>query len=151
MSKTGRKWRIYRNTGTYSTPVWSLVGENSDITLTLNKQKISAPRSGAEFMEMLKGYKTLTLGFDCWYENSNTNVTAFKDDFFNDNDDNFDLLVLDGLQATSGSEGMRVLCALFDFSIEAPLEDRTMVSLEFEPTAVQDGGSYVESDWHTVS
>ena len=148
---TGRNWRIYRNTGTYSVPVWTVVGERKDITLSITKDEIESLRDAAEFKEYLKGYKDLDCSFDIKYTRNNANHVAFRTNFFADSDESFDLLVLDGDSSTTGNQGMRILCALFDFSHSGPLTDETTVSLTFKPTYVEDSGSPVESDWYTVS
>ena len=57
---TGRRWRVYRNTGTYAIPVWTAVTERKDIGLPMTKDEIESLRDGAEFKEYLKGYKDLS-------------------------------------------------------------------------------------------
>ena len=148
---TGRRWRIYRNTGTYGTPTWTVIAERKDLEIGLTKGKITSLRDSAEFMEYLKGYKDLTIGFPIKYTRANANHVALRTDFMADDDGYFDLLILDGTSATSGAQGIRAIVGLFDFSHSGPLEDETTVNLEFQPTYAEDGGSAIESDWHTVS
>lgn len=150
--ETGREWKIYVNTGDYSTPVWTQVAERKDIGIDMAKEKIEVRRDGAQFVEGLKGYKTLALSFPIQYENGNTNMAVFHDDFFADDQDYHDLLILDGPQGTSGSAGIRAIVGLFAYPINASLSaEETVIELSFEPITAKDGGSFIETEAHTVS
>lgn len=151
LGSTGREWKIYRNTGTYSVPVWTAVTERRDISMPLTKDQIEQLRDGAEFKEFLKGFKDLGVSFGMTYRRANANHVAFRTDMYADDDGIFDLLILDGPQSTSGSQGIRLIGILTDFTHSAPLADGTEVGLEFKPTYHEDGGSPVETDWHIVS
>ncbi len=148
---TGRRWRVYRNTGTYAVPVWTAVTERKDIGLPMTKDEIESLRDGAEFKEYLKGYKDLSFETEIKYTRANANHVALRTDFMADDDSYFDLLVLDGASDDSGAQGMRLIVALFDFSHTGPLTDETLVSLVFKPTYAEDTGTPIVSEWYTVS
>lgn len=148
---TGRRWRVYRNTGTYAVPVWTAVSERKDIGLPMTKDEIESLRDGAEFKEYLKGYKDLSFETEIKYTRANANHIEFRTDFMNDDDSYFDLLVLDGASDLTGAQGMRLIVALFDFSHTGPLTDETLVSLVFKPTYAEDTGTPIVSEWYTVS
>ena len=149
--ETGREWKVYYNTGTYSTPTWTQIAERKDIDIQMSKERIESRRDGAEWVEMLKGFKVGTFSFPVQYRNANTNFVALKDDFFADDSDYFDLLILDGPQGTSGSQGIRAIVALFEMPINASLgTDESVASLTFEPTYAEESGTPIETDWFTV-
>lgn len=146
LGSTGREWKIYRNTATYATPTWTQVAERKDISIGLSKDEIESLRDGAEFREYLPGFKDMTIEFPIRYTNANTNLVAFKDDFFGDTSTSFDLLILDGPQGTSGSQGIRAMVTLTGFDMSAGLAEESTVDLTFRPTYNTDG----ETDWFTV-
>ena len=148
---TGRNWRVYRNSGSWSSPTWTAVTERKDISISFTKDEIECLRDGSEFKEYLKGFKDLALEFGISYTRNNANHVAFRTDFLLDTDSHFDLLVLDGPVSTSGVQGIRLVCALFQFDHAAALTDETEVTLSFKPTYAEDSGSAIVSDWYTVS
>lgn len=148
---TGRRWRVYRNTGNYAIPVWTAVSERKDIGLPMTKDEIESLRDGAEFKEYLKGYKDLSFETEIKYTRANANHIALRTDFMADDDGYHDLLVLDGASDLTGAQGMRLIVALFDFSHSGPLTEETIVSLVFKPTYAEDSGTPIVSDWYTVS
>ena len=148
---TGRAWRIYRNTNTFASPSWTAVTERKDISLTITKDEIESLRDGSEFKEYLKGYKDMAVSFGIKYTRNNANHVAFRTDFFLDTDAHFDLLILDGAVTTSGAQGIRMVCALFQFDHAAALTEESEVELSFKPTYAEESGSAIVSDWYTVS
>lgn len=149
---TGREWYVYRNTGSYDTPVWTLVDIAKDVTITLNKDEIESRRRGASWIEYLKGQKEMTLDIPCKWVKGNTNLQAFQQDYFADDCAYHDLLILDDEATTTGAEGVRAIVALFDFTMNLGLADEATVDLSFRPTYVEEpAGTPVGSEWFTVA
>lgn len=124
---------LYRNTATYATPTWSEITNARDVTLNLEAGEADASRrGGGGWEEVLKALKSGSIEFELLYDNADAEFIAIRDAFFNDT--SLDMLALDGDVATSGSQGLRVVCQVMNFSRNEPLTDALTVNVSVKPT-----------------
>ena len=133
----GLEAKLYRNTGTYGIPVWDEIEDAQDVSLNLEAGEAEAKRrGGGGWSETIAALKEASIEFGLLYRSSNTDFTALRDAYLNRT--LVDLLVLDGAVATSGSQGLRAVCHITNFSREEPLEEALTISVTAKPTPNDD-------------
>ena len=131
--KLGMEAKLYRNTATYATPTWSEITNARDVTLNLEAGEADASRrGGGGWRETLQALKDGNIEFEMLFDSSDAAFTALRDAFFNNTP--LDVLALEGDVATSGNEGLRMVCAVTNFSRNEPLEETLTVNVTLKPT-----------------
>lgn len=153
MSGTGNQGKLYRNTGTDASPVWSEVKRVIDLTTPLTKGEADVSRRESNW-KLLKGtikegaiefgyrYKRGADGTDAEYVallGSYTAGTAIQ------------FAAMDGDITTSGARGFKAFCECFDLTKNQPLTDGMVVSVVLKPTDHEESSSLVEPELVTIS
>lgn len=128
----GVNCKLYRNTGTYGSPVWNLCDQVRDVKLAL-------PANEADVTTRLNGgYKAAepvmidaAVEFEMPWDPADTDLMALKTAFLARSA--VEMFVLDGLVATSGSRGLRATMKVFDFSRDEGLENAAMATVKMKP------------------
>jgi predicted secreted protein len=137
--------KFYRNTGTYAVPVWDLVGNVKDLTLSLEKDETDVTtRSGGGWKEFVDGMKDATVEFGMLWDTGDADFDAFQGAFINNTA--VEVLVLDGLVATSGSEGLRATMMVKSFTRNENLGEALMVDVSLRPVK----NANAAPAWYTV-
>lgn len=103
--KLGILARLYRNTGSYDTPIWTVMNGWSDAALRVAWDKADASTRDSR---VKGGVKTqLDLGFTGKYKVSDDNAGYLALWGLTFNDDTIDLLILNGPIADNGVRGVR--------------------------------------------
>ena len=124
--------KFYRNTGTYATPTWDLIGNVKDLTLSLEKDETDVTtRASGGWKEFVDGMKDATIEFGMLWDTGDADFTAIKDAFTGNTA--IEVLVLDGLVATAGSQGLRVTCMVKSFTRNENLGEALMVDVSLRP------------------
>ena len=124
--------KFYRNTGTYATPTWDLIGNVKDLTLSLEKDETDVTtRASGGWKEFVDGMKDATIEFGMLWDTGDADFTAIKDAFTGNT--SIEVLVLDGLVATAGSQGLRVTCMVKSFTRNENLGEALMVDVSLRP------------------
>ena len=124
--------KLYRNTGTYSVPVWDLIGNVKDLTLSLEKDETDVTtRASGGWKEFVDGMKDATVEFGMLWDTGDADFDAFQGAFINNT--SVEVLVLDGLAATAGSEGLRATMMVKSFTRNENLGEALMVDVSLRP------------------
>ncbi|HMN97425.1 MAG TPA: phage tail tube protein [Phycisphaerales bacterium] len=129
----GLNAKLYRNTGTYASPTWALIGNVKNVTLNLEKGEADVTtRSNNGWRANVGTLKDASIEFQMVWDTDDTHFSAIKDAFLANTPIEF--LVLDGPVATAGSQGLRATCDIMSFSRDEQLEEALMVNVTAKPT-----------------
>ena len=124
--------KLYRNTGTYASPTWDLIGNVKDLTLSLEKDETDVTtRASGGWKEFVDGMKDATVEFGMLWDTGDADFDAFQGAFINNT--SVEILVLDGLVATTGSEGLRATMMVKSFTRNENLGEALMVDVSLRP------------------
>jgi hypothetical protein len=141
----GLNAKLYRNTGNFGTPVWDLVTNVRDLRLNLEKGEADVTtRGGNGWEQVVATLKSATIEWGMLWDTADTDFTAIRDSFLNDTTVEF--LVLDGLVATAGSQGLRAICMVNRFTRNENLREALTVDVAAKPTYDANAPS-----WFTVA
>jgi hypothetical protein len=102
--KLGLDAKMFRNTGTYSTPVWNEIKNVRDVTLSLETGEADATTRGNNgWRATVATLKDGSVEFDMVWDSADDDFTAIRDAFLNKTA--LELAVMDGDIATTGSQG----------------------------------------------
>lgn len=138
--------KLYRNSGSYGTPTWDLIDNVKDLTLNLDKDEVDiTTRGSGGFKEFIDGMIDASIDFGMVWDTADTDFTAIRTAFFAKTAIEF--LILDGLQATSGSQGLRVTCMIKSFTRNENLGEALMVDVTLRPVK----NANAAPAWYTAS
>lgn len=130
--------KLYHNTGSYATPTWDEIDDAQDVSLNLEAGEAEAKRrGGGGWAETIAALKEASIEFGLLYRPGDPDFAALRDAYLNRTA--IDLLILDGDVETSGSQGLRAVCHITNFSREEPLEEAVTISVTAKPTPNDDG------------
>ncbi len=143
--KLGLDAKMFRNTGTYATPVWDEIKNVRDVTLSLETGEADATTRGNNgWRATVATLKDGSVEFDMVWDAADDDFTALRDAFLNKTA--LDMAVMDGDIATSGSQGLRASFMITNFSRNEPLEEAITASVTVKPTY-----SANPPEWMTVT
>jgi hypothetical protein len=143
--KLGLDARLYRNTGTYASPVWNEVKNVRDVTLNLETGESDvSTRGNGGWRANISTLKDASLEFEMMWDTADDDFTALRTAFLTNG--SIEFAVLDGGSAQSGSQGLRATMAIMNFTRTEPLEEAIKVSVTAKPTYATDAPS-----WMTVT
>ena len=138
--------KFYRNSGNYGSPTWDLISNVKDLTLNLDKDETDVTtRASGGFKEFVDGLIDASIEFSMLWDTADTDFAAIRTAFFAKTAIEF--LILDGLQATAGSQGLRVTCMVKSFTRNETLGEALMVDVTIRP--VKNANS--PPAWYTAS
>lgn len=131
--KLGMDAKLYRNTGSYGSPVWNEVKNVKDVTLNLEAGEADVTtRGNGGWRANIATLKDASIEFEMVWDTADDDFTAIRTAFLTNAAIEF--AVLDGPVATSGSQGLRASMAITNFSRAEPLEEAIKVSVTAKPT-----------------
>jgi hypothetical protein len=142
--RLGLDAKAYRNTGTYNSPTWSEISTIKDVTLNLTSGEADvSTRGNAGWKATAKTLKDASIDFGMVWDPGNADFDALKDSYFDNT--SIELLFLDGPVTTAGSQGLRAMCSITQFTRNEPLEEALNVTCTAKP-------AYGENppEWYTV-
>ncbi len=129
----GMNCKLYRNTGTYGVPVWTLMGNAKDVSFSLEKGEADVTtRANNGWRATVGTLKDASIEFEMVWAPGDAGFTAIQSAFLGDT--SIEFLVLDGPVATAGSQGLRALMQVMTFSRNEALEEAVTVSVSLKPT-----------------
>lgn len=147
-AKLGLDAKLYRNTGVFATPVWDLIGNVRDLTLSLEAGEADvSTRSNNGWRATVGTLKDASLEFEMVWDTADADFTAIRDAFLNNT--TIEFAVMDGLitgAGSSGSQGLRATFRIASFSRNEALEEAITVSVAAKPTFAANPPS-----WMTVA
>ncbi len=131
--KLGLDAKMFRNTGTYATPVWNEIKNVRDVTLSLETGEADATTRGNNgWRATVATLKDGSVEFDMVWDSADDDFTAIRDAFLNKTA--LEMAVLDGDVATPGAQGLRASFMVTNFSRNEPLEEAITASVTVKPT-----------------
>jgi len=133
-AKLGRKVLIYRNTGSYGTPVWNLLNNRRDCTL--NQQAVEADASDAEsgVEEMVVVSRGYELSGQIRWADSVDDYEALRDAYDAEPRTPIEFAAMYDAIADSGSVGKRLTCDVTQFNESFPYKDIVTADVVAKPT-----------------
>ena len=132
--KLGMDAKLYRNTGSYASPVWNEVKNVKDVTLNLEAGSADVTtRGNGGWRANIATLKDASLEFEMVWDTADDDFTAIRTAFLTNA--TLEFAVLDGPVATAGSQGLRATMAITNFSRAEPLEEAIKVSVTAKPTS----------------
>ena len=137
----GLNAKAYHNTGSYGTPVWDLIGNIKNLTLNMEKGEADVTtRANNGWKAMIGTLKDASVDFEMVWDTADTDFTAIQSAFLNNTDIEF--LILDGLVATAGSQGLRATMTVSGFTRNEQLEEALTVAVKIRPTYATNAPSW---------
>jgi len=133
----GYEAKLYRNTGTYESPVWDEVVNVKDLTSGGDAEEVDVTtRKNAGYKAVVAGLKDASVEFDMVWDADDLDFSAFQDAFFATvpAEKAIEVAVMDGPIATAGSQGLRATMAVTNFSRNEALGEALTVSVTLKPT-----------------
>lgn len=142
--KLGLDAKLYRNTGTHGSPTWNEVTNVKDLTLNLEAGEADvSTRGNGGWRANIATLKDASLEFEMVWDTADDDFTAIRTAFLTNG--SIEFAVLDGASTVAGSQGLRALMAITNFSRSEPLEEAISVSVTAKPTYSED-----PPEWMTV-
>jgi hypothetical protein len=140
--KLGLDAKLYRNTGTYSVPVWNEIKNVKDVTLNLETGEADVTtRGNAGWRATVATLKDGSIEFEMVWDTADDDFAVIRDAFLDRAAIEF--AVMDGDIAVSGSQGLRATCTVTNFSRNEALEEAITVSVTVKPTFAANPPSWV--------
>jgi hypothetical protein len=130
--KLGAAARLYRNTGTYATPVWVALNNVKDLTLNLEKGEADVTtRANSKWRATLPTLREGSVEFEMVWDTEDAGFTAIQEAYFTDA--SIEVAVMDGDITATGSQGLRATMGVTKFSRSEPLEEAQTCSVTLKP------------------
>lgn len=131
--RLGLDAKLYRNTGTIGSSLWVLISNVRDVTLNLETGEADVTTRGNDGWRATVGtLKDASIEFEMVWDTDDLNFGAFKNAFFNGTP--IELLVADGDITVAGSQGLRAVCRVINFTRTEAIEEAITVSVTAKPT-----------------
>ncbi len=140
----GLDCKLYRNTGSYSTPVWNEIVNIGDVTIPLSKGEAETSTRGSKWKTRRGTLKDASIDFQLKKVTGDDDFAALLAAFVDGTP--IELLALDGPIGTAGSQGLRATCEIFKFDEGQPLENVVAFDVSAKPCQ-----SANEPAWYTVA
>jgi hypothetical protein len=129
----GKDAKLYRNSGTYSSPTWNLVSNVRDLTLNLETGEADVTTRGNNgWRATVATLKDASVEFEMVWDSEDLNFIAIRNAFLSNQP--LELLVLDGIVISFTNQGLRATCMITGFSRNEPLEEAITVNVSAKPT-----------------
>ena len=143
--RLGLEAKLYRNTADPGTPTWEEMPNVRDLTLNIEASEADVTtRGNAGWRATLAALKDGSIEFEMVWDTQDAGFTAIRQAFFGNT--GIEFAVMDGDITVVGSQGLRALMAITNFSRSEPLEEAITVSVTAKPTY-----SDTPPSWMTVS
>jgi hypothetical protein len=120
--KLGLKAKLYRNTGSYSSPTWSAIGLIGDLTVTPEWDEAEGNVRDTTVKSVAKTLLGIEISGRVRVSNTDPGYLALRDAFYATTP--IDLMILNGAQDENGSHGWRC-----DWHVMAFTEDQGLTNV----------------------
>lgn len=137
--------KLYRNTGTYDSPNWVVIGNARDVTLNLTKGEADVTTRANNGWRATRGtLKDASIDFQMVWNPSDAGFAAIRDAFFGNT--SIEIMALSGDKDDAESEGLRATCDVFSFTRNEALEDALTVDVSLKPTYATNAPTWIEPE-----
>ena len=131
--RLGLDAKLFRNPNAYGSPAWNEIKDVKDVTLNLEAGEADATtRANQGWRATVATLKDASIEFEMVWDSEDDDFAAIRDAFLNKTP--LDLAVLDGDITVAGSQGLRAVCMVTNFTRNEPLEEAITVSVTAKPT-----------------
>lgn len=132
MSKQiGLDMKLYRNTGSFAIPVWTLIDNCRDLSAPDSMSEADVSRRASQYRQTEPALRDFSIEFEMVQDATDTNFTSIRTAYAARTLIEFALA--DGLIATVGTIYFRIECKITEFSRVEPLEDANIYSVKAKP------------------
>jgi hypothetical protein len=128
----GLQARLYRNTGTYASPIWNEIKLVRDATLNLEKAEADTSSRESEFATVKGALRNCSIDFELVWDTGDANFDALLAAWTGDTA--VELLCLDGAYNTTGSQGLRASFEVIKFTRAEQLSGALTAQVTVKPT-----------------
>lgn len=147
----GKDCYLYYNTGTNETPVWVEIDRAKDVNIDPASKGQAEQKSRASKFNYKRGTHIelgLSFGYD-YTPGDDTVYAALLDSFLNGTPIQF--AALDGPIETTGSQGWKLVCEVFECPMGQELDNTASIEISAEITRVTEDGDLIEPEWYEVA
>lgn len=131
--KLGDECKIYRNTGSYGSPVWAEVENVRDVNYNLEHGEADlSTRANNGWDAIVATRKRGSFEWGMVYDTADADYAALEAAWFAKTA--IDFAFVDGDIAVSGTKGIRATCQLFGFGQNQGLSEGVLVQVTAKPT-----------------
>ena len=132
-SRLGMDAKLYRNAGSYVSPIWIEIGNVKDVTLNLEKGEADVTtRANGGWRATVGTLKDASIEFQMVWDVSDAGFATIQEAFFANTP--LEFAVMDGDIAEPESQGLRATCDIFSFTRNEALEEAILVDVTIKPT-----------------
>lgn len=149
--KTGGRMKLYRNTGTITTPTWLLVEEVQDVSIPdFSMGLAELKRRANNFTKNLPALiGSISVEFRLHHGLDSTNYTAMRTNHLAGTAEEW--AIADDAIATTGTHYLRIPVLVEQFPWDQPLEDVSGHDIRLSIAYMDDSGTEVDPSWNIVS
>lgn len=130
--KFGFRCRLFRNTATWASPVWSALNVVRETTLGLTDEEWDAStRAALGWDQTEPTTRKATIEGSCIWTPADTGLIALRDAYLNRTA--LDLAALDGAASGEGSQGLRAMWKVFQFVRPEELRAGCIINFSLKP------------------
>lgn len=120
--------KLYRNTGSVSVPIWDLIPNVRDLTLSLEKNLADVTtRAALGWRQEVSVLKTAEVTFQMIWDGTDADFTAIRDAFLDNTQIYF--AIMDGDITTTGNQGLTAWFEVPTFTRNEALEEALTVDV----------------------
>ena len=127
----GYDCKLYRNTGTWGSPVWSEIDIVKDATAEAERATVEVKSRASSFVKHGSGPISVKITGQLLHDGGDAGYEAIRDAFLDKT--SIDIVALDGSSATSGNQGFRAEWLVSKFARSEPLEGEVVIDFELVP------------------
>lgn len=148
--RTGHRMKLYRNTGTFASPTWTLVAEIGDVNLSdFTRGLAELKRRGNEYTKNLASLiQSITLEFRMHWGLNFAVHDAIRTDHFNGTAREWAIMSGD---ITYDSYGLRCPFLIEQWPWDQPLEEVSGHDVRLAIAYMTSGGTEVDPTWLSVT
>ncbi len=149
-TRTGVNEKLYRNTGSHASPVWSEITIASDVDLNMDKSTSEVKSRASKQVKHLAAMQQSPLDFEIVADKTNAAFNVLRNAYIADTIMEF--AVCDQAIASSGAAYWKQEYLLKGFKVSQKLESHETVKVEAVPSYLGlDGAAAADGAWVDVS
>jgi len=138
------------NTGTYAIPVWVEIVAIRDLSVSLGKNMGTITSRETDWELKGAGFKTASVTFGYLHEpTTDTVFDKLLDSYIADTA--VEMIFLDGIETTTGNQGLRAHFIVSDMSQTQDMEEPLMFDFTVDPTRFDDAGTLRVPQWWSAA
>src|SRR5688572_3094969 len=141
-TRLGMDAKLYRNAGSFGSPIWTEVTNVKDLTLNLEKGEADVTtRANGGWRATVGTLKDASIEFQMVGDTVDAGFDAIRQAFFNNAP--LEFAVMDGDITDPDSEGLRATFDIFNFTRNEALEEAIMVDVSIKPTYADNAPEWI--------